>query len=138
MKRFFYLIFYKVYSFFDSFEQDTWSDWKALVIIGGAQMLLLVEIINWFQLIFKKEDIYVENPYYIVVPAGVVLAFIDYNFFLKKENWKKYQDDFKKLTKSESQLIGWLVFLILTAVVASLCFSFYQMSLVDWSHYNEK
>ncbi len=132
MKKLYYLLFYKTHRFFEEISNDGWSEWKALVIIGGAQMLLLVELGVWLAL-FTKEIF--NFPKYSIVLIGTIIATINYFALFNNENWRQYEEEFKKYPENKSKIAGWLSLLFLVGVLGSLIFSFYQMSLIDWSKY---
>lgn len=134
MKRAYYFIFYKIYSFFKSISDDGWADWKAFVIIGSSQMLLFIELLIWYTIIFRT-SININKPKYIVIPITIFLAIANYYILLHKERWREYENEFKTHSKTKSLLAGWVVFLVLACVLGSLIFAFYQMSLIDWKKY---
>ena len=135
MKKAYYLLFYKIYSFFKSISDDGWADWKSYVIIGGSQGLLIVEFYVWCDIIFKNRNIEFSNPYKVVIPLAIFIAVINYYIFLQDDKWREYEEEFKNYTKKKSSIVGWLSFLFLIGVLSSLVFAFYQMSLIDWSKY---
>ena len=51
--------------FFKSISNDGWSEWKSLVVIGSAQVFVLIELIIWWTIITKSK---VDIPkYYFIV-----------------------------------------------------------------------
>jgi hypothetical protein len=132
MRKLYYLLFYKVSSFFKHASDDGLADWKAIVIIGGAQVLLLVELMVWWTVITK---IGIGISKYWIIVTGLFIAISNYYIFLYKERWTEYEEEFKNYSKQKSILISWIVFLFLIGIIASLIFAFYQMSLIDWSKY---
>jgi len=132
MKKLYYLLFYKIYNFFNSLSEDGWEKWKALVVIGVAEMLLFVELIVWWTVTTK---VGVNISKFWIIGLGLVIAGFNYYFFLHHNQWEEYESEFKQLPKNKNRLAGWLTFLALLFVLGSIIFAFYQMSLIDWSKY---
>lgn len=132
LKKALYLLFYKIYHFWESVSDDNWSDWKTLVVIGKIQILLLTEFYVWWTIITKKDVDF--SKYWLIIPVFTI-AILNYYYFLHNNQWKDYEQEFRQYSKVRSKFLGWLVFLFLIGVLGSLIFAFYQMSLIDWSKY---
>lgn len=132
IKKAYYLLFYKVYRFWEAISYDSWSDWKAYVIISCTEMLFLVELIVWWS-VATKMSFDVSKVWLTVI--GLIISIINYNLFLSNDRWKEYEAEFKNYSKQKSRIAGWLSFMFLVGVLSSLIFAFYQMSLIDWSKY---
>lgn len=133
MKKIYYLLFYKIYKFFKSISDDGWADWKAFVIIGAAEMILCVELLVWWTIV-TKTGVKI-SKYWLAVPTGLFISVFNYYLFLHHDSWKTYEEEFKSYSRTKSIILGWIIFLILSTIIVSLIFAFYQMSLIDWSRY---
>ncbi len=133
MKRLYYLLFYKLYCFGKSINEEGWEHWKALVAITVLQVILIIELLVWWTIITK---IGLTIPKYsFAIPLGLAITIINYYALLHHDRWKKYAEEFKKHSKRKSIIISWLVFLFVLLILSSLIFSFYKMSQVDWKKY---
>jgi heme/copper-type cytochrome/quinol oxidase subunit 4 len=132
MKKIYYLIFYKLYCFWKAVSDDNWSDWKALIIMGKAQIILLLECYIWWTVITKKGFDF--PNYWLIIPVFSIVI-VNYYLLLNNGRWKEYEEEFKQYPKTKSRIAGWLVFLFLLGVLVSLILAFYQMSLINWSKY---
>ena len=57
MRKTYYLLFYKLYRFFKAISNDSWSDWKAGIVIQATQIFFILIIL--FQIIiYSKKQIY--------------------------------------------------------------------------------
>ncbi|MCL1666588.1 hypothetical protein M2T82_00780 [Elizabethkingia ursingii] len=122
-----YYLFYKINVFFKSISNDGWSEWKSLVVIGSAQVFVLIELIIWWTIITKsKVDI---SKYYLIV-FGLLITSINYYVFKYNNDKNKYNDLFKNYSKRRNITGGWLVFLLLLCILGSLIYSFYRLSIV--------
>jgi hypothetical protein len=134
MEKLYHLIFFKTYNFFKAISDDGWSDWKALVFVSGANILIVLSIDIYIKVFFKKGFI-LELPYLIFVLLFGVISAINYAFFMYSHRWRKYEDEFLKYSKRKSSAYGWLTLFFYICVLGNIIFAFYQMSLIDWSLY---
>jgi carbon starvation protein CstA len=132
MKKAYYLLFYKLYRFWEAVGDDNWSDWKALVIIGGCQALLLIELLVWWTVITKVGADF--SKYLLIVP-GLFIAVMNYYVFLHNDHWKVYEAEFKSYSSRKNRIINLSVLMFILLVIGSLIFAFYKMSLIDWSKF---
>ncbi|AQW97240.1 hypothetical protein CMT42_12895 [Elizabethkingia anophelis] len=120
-----YYLFYKINVFFKSISNDGWSEWKSLVVIGSAQVFVLIELIIWWTIITKSK---VDIPKYYFIVFGLLITSMNYYIF--KHNSNKYNDLFKSYSKRKNIIGGWFVFVLLLGIFGSLIYSFYRLSLV--------
>lgn len=136
MKKAYYLLFYKLYSFFKSISDDGFADWKSALVIQTLQIFGL--LILFFQLILttKNKNLLPNiDSKFIAIPLGIGLAIFNYYIFLHYKGWKEFEAEFKGYSKQKNLVINLTVFFTVFVVLAILIFTFYQMSLVDWSTY---
>jgi hypothetical protein len=132
MKKLYYLLFYKLYRFWKTVSDDNWSDWKSSLVISCIEMLLIIELIIWWTIATK---IIIEVPKVLLAVIAILITIVNNNIFFSNDRWRNYEIKFKSYSKQKSKIAGWLVFLFLIGVLGSFIFSFYQMSLIDWSRY---
>jgi hypothetical protein len=95
-------------------------------------MLLIIELIIWWTIATK---IIIEVPKVLLAVIAILITIVNNNIFFSNDRWRNYEIKFKSYSKQKSKIAGWLVFLFLIGVLGSFIFSFYQMSLIDWSRY---
>ena len=69
MKKAYYLLFYKLYRFFNAISKDGWEKTKALIVINAICALLLIELLVWWTLIFKSNFNF--SKYWFIIPAVI-------------------------------------------------------------------
>lgn len=126
IKKAYYLLFYKLYCAFKFINDDGWSDLKAITIICCLEVALLIELVVWWTVIFKK-GVDLSNPYFIVVPLCLFLAWVNYDIFIEKSHWKIYAREFKRYPPGKKVLTSWLTFFFVMAMIGSLILAFYCM-----------
>ncbi len=122
-----YFFFYKINVFFKSISNDDWSEWKSLVVMCGAQVFLLIELIIWWTIITKSK---VNIPKFYFIVLGLLITSINYYVFIRNSNRSKYSDLFKSYSKRKNIIGGWFVFMFLLCILGSLIYSFYRLSFV--------
>lgn len=135
MKKAYYFLFYKIYSFFKFISDDGWSAWKSLIIVGGLNVFLILSVDIYFKIIFRKGFI-LELPKTAFIIIFAAISIIHYYYFLHDNSWEDYEKEYEKYSK-KTRIIGtWAVFIFIIAVIVNLIFAFYQMSLVNWNKYH--
>lgn len=134
IKKAYYLLFYKIYCFFKYMSDDTWKEWKALLVLCVAEGYTFLTIDVWINIIFKR-SIFLNISKEALVLLVVIITFLNYYLTLHHQKWKKYEMEFTQYSKLKSRVISWLVCFILFGILGALILSFYQMSLIDWSKY---
>jgi membrane protease YdiL (CAAX protease family) len=113
-------------------SDDFLNDIKPIAVISICQIFVLIDAFVLYTILTKK-DAGPTWPYILVVTF--ICGFNTYFFFFNRR-WKKlYFNEFKSYNKNKSLLAGWVIFLIIIVIAASVFFSFYKMSLIDWSKY---
>jgi hypothetical protein len=133
MKSAYNYLFYKLYKFWNHVSGDSWSDFKALLILGGIEAVLFLECAIWWAVITRS--ILNFNKYWLIAVA-LLITIINYFTFLHQGNYKKMIREFDKLPIRINKLGSWIVFGLLLLVIVSLFFAFYSMSKIDWRQYS--
>jgi len=135
IKKVYSLFFYKLYCLFKSQSEDGWEDWKALVVIGGLQGLLIIEFYTWCDIIFKNNNIEFSSPRIVIALIAIIITAFNYYVLLYQDRWRQYEEEFKQYSDEKNKAINLLVFFFILLDLGSLIFAYYQMSLIDWSKY---
>lgn len=133
MRKAYYLLFYQLYQFFKSVSDDGFADWKAGLVVQTLQIFVLLIIAIQIELISKINVIPGGDPKIWAIPLAIVLAIFNYYVFLHHKGWKLYEDEFKQYSKQKNRFINLTVFCFVFGILSLLIFTFYQMSLIDWS-----
>ena len=133
IRKIYYLFFYKFYCLFISLSKDGWEEWKAYITMNFFGILILVELLVWWTVIFKM---IVSIPkYWFAVPVSLLIVFLNYNFFMHNRRWKQYENEFKSYSKRRNYFINFFTILVVAFVLGSLLFSFNKLSKIDWHQY---
>jgi hypothetical protein len=134
IKKAYYYLYYKLYRFAVSISDDAINEWKPLVTILILEVLLIAEIFIWYSVATKKIFV-VSNPLTSFLPVVAIIGIANYIFFLHKNRWRNYVDEFKSYDKKRKSFGGLIVFLVIALLVASVMLAFYQLSQIDWKQY---
>jgi hypothetical protein len=134
LRKAYYYLYYKLYKFAISVSDDAINEWKPLVTILVLEVLLIAEFFIWYSVATKKIFV-VTNPLTSFLPIVAVIGIANYVFFLHRDKWKNYIDEFKRYDKRRKSLGGVLVTLVITLIVGSVLIAFYQLSQIDWTQY---
>jgi len=134
IKKAYYYLYYKLYNFAVSISDDAINEWKPLVTIGILQVMIIAEIFVWYSILTKK-ILTLANPLTSILLIVAVIGLSNYFFFLHRNKWKGYIAEFKQYGKRKKKIGGIIVFLLIASVVASVIFSFYRLSQIDWQRY---
>jgi hypothetical protein len=115
-------------------SEDSWSDWKALLIVEGINVFIVLTIDIFIKVLFKSSFI-LELPKLAFVLLFATISFLHYYIFLHNDRWKEYEEEFKSYSRKKNRIINLSVFVFILLVLGSLIFAFYQMSLIEWSKY---
>jgi len=132
LKKAYYYFYYNIYIFFINISDDALNKFKPVIIIACLEISILTDFFNWYSILTKGDDEGATLPYFI---AGILLALFNSFLFLHDNKYKKYFPEFENYSKKKKVIGRWITFLIIILVIASLIFSFHQMSLIDWKKY---
>lgn len=134
IKKAYYYLYYKLYRFAVSISDDAINEWKPLVTILILEVFLIAEIFIWYSVATKKIFV-VSNPLTSFLPVVAIIGIANYIFFLHKNRWRNYVDEFESYDKKKKSFGGLIVFLIIALIAASVVLAFYQLSKIDWKQY---
>ena len=138
IKKSYYYFFYKIYRSIEYTSELSGGTFltssKAGLVMLALEAWILMSLGAYYTIYTKKfVELTISMPI-VYIPAIIVFAF---NYFTLdyKDNWKKYNVEFANYSKKKNQIGGWIVFGIILLIISNLIFSFYLMSLIDWSKY---
>ena len=131
LKKAYHYFYYIIYTFFINISDDALNKFKPVIIIAGLEIILLLDLFVWYTILNKNSD-NAALPYFL---AGLSIALFNSYVFLHDNKYKKYFTEFDNYSKQKKIIGRWITFLIIILVIASLIFSFHQMSLIDWKKY---
>ena len=126
MKKVLYLLFYKIYQFFDSISDDSWAEWKALLVLSVANGFILLSVDIYMEICFNISLIMALPKIFFIIFFSI-FCLVHYYCFLHNDKWRFYESEFKEYSKSKSRRAGWITFLFLILVMANLIFAFLMM-----------
>ncbi|GIV28663.1 MAG: hypothetical protein KatS3mg027_2477 [Bacteroidia bacterium] len=135
IKKAYYLLFYKIYRFYKSMEDDGFADWKAGLVIQTLQIFVMFIIIGQTEIITKHKLIPAGDPKIWATPIAIMLAIFNYYIFLHRRNWKNYEEEFRSYSRQKNRLINFIVFCIIFGTLLLLIFTLYLYSKVDRTKY---
>ena len=130
IKKAYYYFYYKIYNFSKNISDNILNDIKPVVIIGVSEIFLLSDIMIWYGIITKNDF-----PDILLYGIGLIIIVFNFYIFMVRKDLKKYFTEFKHYDKKKNIIGGWIVFLTIMLALGSLIFSFYEMSLVDWTKF---
>lgn len=95
---------------------------KGMIIMGVLEVMFIGSLYNYINVLsLKYSDKFNLNPFYIIIPACIIivikwLAFND-------DRWKEYIDEFDKFDNSKRSFGGWIVFVITVGILLNFLYS---------------
>jgi hypothetical protein len=137
MKKTYYLLFYKLNNFFKYVHDDSWTTWKALIVICVAEGFLMLEPFIWYDVIWPGPSSPTENSKAKLFIPALILVGLNYWILMHNDKWKVYEEEFKNHSRRKKIISSWLTFLFIIGVLTSLILAFYNLSLIDWATINK-
>ncbi len=135
IKRAYFYFFYKLYKFWECVSVPKfWSEWKALLSVMVIELWLLASLGIYYTVITKKGMVLSLTKPIIFIPLAAILV-INYLTFLPNNIWEQYVQEFDKISKKKNNIWGFVVWVVILAIIANFIFYFYLMSRIDWRQY---
>jgi len=138
VRKGYYYFFYKIYHSIEytskSFGGETLIFSKAGLVMLALEAWVLLSFVAYYKIYTKTSmQLSISMP---VVYIPVILLFV-FNYFTLdyKAKWKIYNDEFANYSNRKNRIGGWVVYGIILLIIGNLVYSFYLMSLIDWSQY---
>lgn len=132
LKRAYFYLFYTFYKWYESSYFVWASDWKAGISVMLIEVWLVLSIVIYYNVLIDR---YFQLDRDVFMSLVFAIVIINTKIFTFSDEWKKYVREFDKLPKNINRkwrIITWGVVFLL---IINLIFSFYLMSLIDWSQY---
>jgi hypothetical protein len=130
VKKAYYLLFYKLSRFWKTVSEDSWSDWKAGLIIQTLQYIILFIVIG--QIEFVTSCNLYPNVYPILwaLPLSILLVILNY-YLLSNSVRNAYEDEFRRYSNKKNTVINFIVFFFFIGIILLLILTLYQYSKVN-------
>ena len=135
MKKAYYLLFYKLYSFLKSINEEGWEVWRALAMFCLVQVLVISQIYIWVQILFKESAFDIPYAKFTLFILCLLLSILNHQAILRNDRWRQYAAEFQQYSKRKKYITSWLTFLFILVVLGGLIAAFWVMSTIDWSPY---
>jgi hypothetical protein len=134
IKKAYYYLFYKLYRWYERGPSVWLSDWKAELSIDVLLIFIGISLVVYYTIFFDRY-LSIGNGNILLIGYLLLIATPNYFIFHHRDRWKDIVKEFDKLPKLKNKIGGWIVFGVVMLIIANMVFAFYQMSLIDWSHY---
>ena len=122
--------FYVIYRFWEKAPSRWWSDWKAVITICFFMGFALSAVINVIIYVFRID--LVPRTKVLPIMESLVIFGLNYYYFLYKDKWRRRILRFESLSKKADRIGVFFVIFISLMIIASLIYSYYLLSMVDW------
>lgn len=129
IKKAYYYLFYKLYRHFQNAPSVWWSEWKATLALDVLVLLIpLSGLVYYMTFVDRHLDLSVKYLG-LFVGAFVTLFVVLPNYFIfnHKDQWRDIVNEFDQFPKKKNRIGGWIVWIIIFALIANLIFSYYLL-----------
>jgi hypothetical protein len=130
----YYYLFYKLYKWYERGPSVWWSDWKADLSIDVLSFFFIFSIFVYYKVFIDKYFRFGDNSL-VVILFILSICVPNYFIFHYRDQWKDIVKEFDKLPERKNKIGGWIVFGVVLLIISNMVFTFYLMSLIDWSPY---
>ncbi len=128
----YYYYFYKLYKFWETAPSRFWSEWKASLSIIVIQIWLIVSLFVYYKVFINRFYQLNEN---LLLGIGFFVFIMNYFVFHQKDKWKSKIQEFDSFSKRKNIIGGIIVWSLTVVVIIIIIFSFYLMSKIEWTAY---
>lgn len=122
-------------------NEGSWlAETKAMIYTGFViGMILLTVLINYkihVNRYFELDDtanFKIKLFFFLLLIIGLP----HYCFFSRNDKWILIVKKFDRLPKRKNKIGGWVIFIFCAFILINLIYSYYQLSLIDWSKYRK-
>ncbi len=132
--KLYYLFFFKLVNLFKAISDDKFEVFKAAVVCNALLIMLALETLIWYIIIFKAS--FHMNRYIAGSLVAVPIVLLNYFILEYKSRWKKYNTEFENYSLEKHTIINYFVFFVILLIVGSLIFSIYILSTINWELYD--
>jgi hypothetical protein len=134
----YYYFFYKIFRSIEYTSRLTGGEFftfhKAGLVMLALETWLLFSLGAYYK-IYTQTSIQLSFSMPIIYIPAIILFAFNYFSLDYKSKWKKYNSEFDNYSKKKNRIGGFIVYGIIVLIISNLIYSFYLMSLVDWSKY---
>ena len=135
--KWYYYFFYKMYK---QHEGSWLAETKAMVYTGFIiGMILLTVLINYkihVNRYFELDDT-ANFKIKLFLFLLLIIGLPHYCFLSRDDKWILIVRKFDRLPKRKNKIGGWVIFILCAFILVNLIYSYYQLSLIDWSKYRK-
>lgn len=130
--NFYHHIYYKLYKVSGVYFTNSLKKESAFVFILILELITILSFVNYY--IYKTKHI-IDFDMIELLVISIILSLINYNVFFSKSQWKMIVQEHEKLTDKKNRLGTLCVCSLIIILLANFIFSYYLLSLIDWSLY---
>ena len=131
----YYYFFYKMYKL----HEGSWlAETKATFFMEICYLMIIITLLIFYKIHINRYLILgnLANIKLIVFLTYLIfLGIPHYLIFSRNNRWKLIINKFDRLPKKKNIKGGWLCYGIFVFIFANFIYSFYQLSLINWSEY---
>lgn len=135
LKKSYHYLFYKLYRFSENAPSKWLSEWKSTLAIDVLTYFILLSIGGYYTVVTKKDMLPFNHPKLIIGTISVLIAMLNYIFFIYQDKWKEYIIEFDNWPKKKNKTGSIVVLVVILIIVLNLLFMFYLLSQIDWRQY---
>lgn len=132
--NFYHYIYYKLYKISGVYFTDSLKKESAFLFILILELITILSFVNYY--IFWTKHI-IDFDVTELFVLSVILSLINYYVFFSRNQWKIIVEEYDKLQKNKNRILTLSVWCFILALFINLVFSYYVLSLIDWSLYKQ-
>jgi hypothetical protein len=122
VEKWYAFVFYQLRAFFKRIYDDGLADWKALVVIGSAQLAAIMATMSIVAVCLQHRISTPSNTIDVLVGLAVAagLMMLNYRALLFEARWTRFEAEFKQYSVTVRCLSGLAIacFIVLIVIVA--------------------
>ena len=125
LKKYYYLVFYELYCFYQKGPSVWLSEWKANASMGILFLFFISSVLFYYRVFIDHKSFVGERGELVVL--AVIITTINYFIFNHKNRWKLIVNGFRNSGKKKDRIRGGVVFIIILIIMLNLVFSYYLL-----------
>ncbi|WP_326983450.1 hypothetical protein VUJ46_02575 [Chryseobacterium sp. MYb264] len=138
IKKAYHYFYYKIYKSIEFTSNEIGGsfliDWKATLVVDVLIYFIVSASLIYYTIFFDR-NIHLNQSNTDVFIIAIPIFLLNYFVFHHQNKWKNIIISFDQLPQKKNVIGGWIVFIIIVFIIGNLIYSFYLMSLIDWSKY---
>ena len=107
---------------------------KASLVMLTLETWILLSL-GAYYVVYTKKFVELSITMPIAYVPAVIIFIFNYIALHYKDRWKQFNTEFDNYSNRISRIGSWIVFGVVVLIISNLIYSFYLMSLIDWSKY---